>query len=130
MIYAEREDWLPRARFIMEHGETRPFVPFDRAGHAPILRAHALLQLLNLFERERADGLRTLDGMRLSEADLHRRGTHPAFGPVTLGQLLSTWAVHDLNHLAQVCKAVSYQFKTAVGPWEQYLSILSPPNPR
>jgi len=38
--------------------------------------------------------------------------------------------VHDLNHIAQVCKAVAFQFGEGAGPWCAYLSILSPPNPR
>src|SRR5215210_3181711 len=30
LIHGERTDWIPRARTILEAGETRPFEPFDR----------------------------------------------------------------------------------------------------
>ena len=130
LIHAERTDWIPRARHIFEHGDTTPFPPFDRDGHAPLVRAPTLAELLDLFARERAAGLRDLEAMNLTAADLARPGRHPALGSVTLGNLLATWAVHDLNHIAQISKAIAYQFKPAVGPWEQYLSVLAPPNPR
>lgn len=130
LIHAERTDWIPRSRHILEHGDTAPFPPFDRAGHVPLVRAHTLAALLDLFDDERTAGLRALDAMHLTASDLARPGLHPALGRITLGNLLATWAVHDLNHLAQISKAIAYQFKPAVGPWEQYLSVLAPPNPR
>lgn len=129
LIFGERTDWLPRLRHILKHGDRSPFDPFDRAGHAPLL-SHSLAELLDLFERERADGLRELAALKLTEADLSRAGRHPALGGITVGNLLATWVVHDLNHIAQISKAMAYQFKTQAGPWERYLSILSPPNPR
>lgn len=130
LIHGERTDWLPRARWILEHGEARAFEPFNRAGHAALAAAHGTGELLDLFERERGEGLSGLDGLGLRAADLARRGRHPALGVVTLGNLLATWAVHDLNHIAQIAKAVAYRFKDEVGPWEAYLSVLSPPNAR
>src|SRR5258706_9117578 len=30
LIVGERTDWMPRAHIIREHGEARPFDPFDR----------------------------------------------------------------------------------------------------
>src|SRR5262249_608761 len=30
LIHAEETDWISRARIILEHGESRPFEPFDR----------------------------------------------------------------------------------------------------
>ncbi len=129
LIHAERTDWIPRARIILEHGDSRPFDAFDRNGHATLMR-HSLDELLDLFARERAASLAELRRLVTSEADLDRPGTHPALGRVTLRNLLATWTVHDLNHIAQMCKAMAYQCKGEVGAWEAYLSILSPPNPR
>lgn len=130
LIFAERTDWLPRARHILAHGNASPFPPFDRAGHAGLAREHATEELIDLFARERAEGLAALDALRLTEADLARSGLHPALGPVTLGNLLATWAVHDLNHIAQISKALAFQQREAVGAWANYLSVLAPPNPR
>jgi len=130
LVFGERTDWIPRTRHILAHGDARPFEPFDRAGHVGLAREHTTAALLDLFERERSASLADLDALRLTPADLARAGRHPALGTVTLGHLLATWAVHDLNHVAQACKALAWQRHEDVGPWERYLSILSPPNPR
>ncbi len=34
------------------------------------------------------------------------------------------WAVHDLNHIAQMAKAMAYQYRDMVGPFLVYASIL------
>lgn len=129
LIFAERTDWLPRMRTILEHADRRPFDPFDRNGHADLLR-HTVPELLAIFGNERAAGLNALRALHLTDADLARPGLHPALGPVTLGHLLATWVVHDFNHIAQISKAFAWQYKSEVGPWEQYLSVLRPPDPR
>lgn len=130
LIFGEQTDWIPRARILLAHGEARPFDSFDRSGHKPLLARHTLAELLDLFERERAKSLAVLDSFNLSTSDLARRGRHPALGTVTLANLLATWVVHDLNHLAQIAKAMAFQYAPQVGPWERYLSVLAPPNPR
>jgi uncharacterized damage-inducible protein DinB len=124
LIVGEREDWIPRARIILERGESQPFTPFD---HTARLRAEdgwTTTSLLDEFARLRAENLDALDAMALTDTDLSKTGTHPAFGRVTLGQLLATWATHDLHHIAQVCKALAFQHRDEVGPWRAYLGIL------
>ncbi|MBX3358365.1 MAG: DinB family protein [Phycisphaeraceae bacterium] len=130
LIHCEEADWVPRARIILQHGPARPFDPLDRAGHAELSRAHTTAALIDLFAHARRASLTALAQMALSEPDLDRPGTHPAFGPVTLRELMATWVVHDLNHIAQVCKAMAFQYGDQVGPWRAYLSILAPPAPR
>jgi hypothetical protein len=51
-------------------------------------------------------------------------GEHPAFGTVTLRQLLATWVAHDLGHIAQIARVMAKQYRDAVGPWRQYLPVL------
>jgi hypothetical protein len=41
-----------------------------------------------------------------------------------LSNLLATWVVHDLGHIAQVVKTMSSAYGDAVGPWRAYLSVL------
>ena len=79
---------------------------------------------MGIFERLRAENLEVLQGFRLKDEDLDLEGAHPAFGKVTLRQLLATWVVHDLNHLAQVARVMAFQLKADVGPWSKYLRIL------
>jgi len=63
----------------------------------------------------------------VEENDLDRRGLHPDFGEVTLGQLLATWVVHDLNHVNQISKTMAKQYAQAVGPWRAFLPIIDAP---
>jgi len=44
---------------------------------------------------------------------------------VTLGQLLSTWVVHDLNHIGQIVRVMAKQYGGGVSPWRAYLGILN-----
>jgi hypothetical protein len=124
LIHCERADWILRARIILEHGESRTFDPFDRFAQFKESEGKTLDGMLDEFAALRAECLRTLAAMNLTDADLDRRGRHPAFGEVTLGQLLATWTAHDLGHIAQIVRAMARQYTEAVGPWEQYLSIL------
>jgi hypothetical protein len=130
LIHGEKTDWMSRARMILEQGDTKTFEPFDRNGHAAICRAKTTAELLDLFESLRTANIAELRDMSLTTATMNRRGRHPALGQVSLSQLLATWVVHDLNHIAQICKGMAYQHKQEVGPWEAYLSILAPPAPR
>jgi len=124
LIVGERTDWVPRARIILQHGEARPFDPFDRSAQFEESRGKSLEQLLDKFTRLRTGNVAALQALNLQPQDLARRGTHPAFGSVTLAQLLATWAVHDLTHLHQLSRVLASQYRDAVGPWAVYLGVL------
>jgi hypothetical protein len=124
LIYGERTDWIPRARIILQFGETQPFERFDRQGHVRESQGKSLPQLLDEFARARAESLDQLRAMNLQPHDLDRRGRHPALGIVTLSQLLATWAAHDLTHLHQISRLMAHQYREAVGPWSIYLGVL------
>jgi hypothetical protein len=124
LIHGEETDWIPRARLILEEGEARVFPPFDRTAMFAASRGRSLDALLTRFAELRAESLRTLDGWNLNEAMLERRGRHPAFGAVTLRQLLATWTAHDLGHLAQVARVMAKRYRDEVGPWREYLSVM------
>lgn len=125
LIHGERTDWIPRIKLILEHGDTRPFVPFDRRGFGAASRI-PLSGLLDEFETLRKANLAILARAELTSAQMSLPGRHPELGPVTLGQLLATWAVHDLNHIAQVVRVMSRRYDSAVGPWKAFLRILNP----
>jgi hypothetical protein len=124
LIVGERTDWMPRARIILEHGEARAFDPFDRFAQERESKGKSLDQLLAEFARLRAENLSALQAMNLQPEDLKRRGRHPELGVVTLSELLSTWAVHDLTHLHQLSRVLARQYLAAVGPWSAYLGVL------
>lgn len=123
LIHGERTDWLARTRSILERGEQGVFEPFDRFAHLSEPRRGAR-ELVASFGLLRAANLVELERLRLGAADLGRRGTHPALGTVTLRQLLATWVVHDLGHLAQIARALSARYAAEVGPWLAYLPVL------
>lgn len=124
LIHGERADWIPRARRILEHGETRAFDPFDRLAQQTESRGKSLEDLLDEFARLRAESLDALHALNLTPEDLGRRGRHLALGVVTLSQLLATWSAHDLSHLHQISRIMAHQYREAVGPWRQYLGVL------
>jgi hypothetical protein len=124
LIHGERTDWMPRVKVVLQFGETRTFEPFDMSGHLQVMQGKSLGQLLDEFARLRSENLRELSALNLRQEDLERRGRHPAFGLVTLSELLATWAVHDLTHLHQISRIMAHQYRDAVGPWSEYLSVL------
>lgn len=125
LIHGEETDWIPRAKIILEYGEKRAFEPFDRFAMFEKSKGKSMSELLALFERLREESLRELAEMNITPEILEKRGLHPELGVVTLGQLLSTWVVHDLGHVGQVVRVMAKQYGEAVGVWQAYLPILS-----
>ena len=125
LIHGERTDWMPRLKIILELGESRPFDPFDRFAQFEASKSKSLSELLETFATLRRQNLATLKQLNLTEEHFKLKGTHPDFGSVTLGQLLATWVVHDLDHLGQIARVLAKQYKAEVGPWINYLSILT-----
>ena len=124
LVHGERADWIPRARIILEHGRSRPFDPFDRFAQVRESRGKRVDDLLDELAHLRAANLETLRGWRLTERELALEGEHPALGRVTLAQLLASWVVHDLGHLAQTSRVMAKQYRDEIGPWRAYLPIV------
>lgn len=124
LIHAERTDWITRAELILGQGPNRRFTPYDRFAQFRDSKGKSLAELLDEFERVRAENVATLWRWKLTDAQLALEGEHPAFGPVTLRQLLATWVAHDLGHVAQAARVMAKQYREAVGPWRAYLPVL------
>ena len=105
-------------------GADRRFTPFDRFAQFRESEGKSLADLLAEFTRLRAESLTTLAGWRLTDAQLELTGEHPAFGAVTLRQLLATWVAHDLGHIGQTARVMAKQYRDAVGPWRAYLPVM------
>ena len=125
LIHGELTDWIPRIQIILEHGANRAFVPFDRFAQFQNDQTKPIGELLDRFKSLRQQNLKQLTELHLTPQDFDRKGTHPELGPVTLGELISSWVVHDLTHLNQIHRVTAKQYSGAVGPWRQYLSILN-----
>ena len=124
LIHGEKTDWIPRARIILEFGESKSFEPFDRRGHESYAAGRSPADLLAEFAALRAANLEALRRLQLSPGQLEATGTHPDLGRVTLSQLLATWVTHDLGHISQIVRVLARRNTAAVGPWRAYLSIL------
>ena len=124
LIHGEETDWIPRARIILAQSDDRTFVPFDRFAQFEKSEGKSLMQLLDEFTKLRADNLDVLRSWNLTAEQLDLEGLHPELGKVTLRQLLSTWVVHDLNHIRQTVTGMAKRYEIEVGVWKEYLSIL------
>ena len=124
LAHAERADWIPRARIILAQETDRRFTPFDRFAQFRESEGKSLTDLLDEFTRLRAESLTTLAGWHLTDTHLELTGEHPAFGAVTLRQLLATWVAHDLGHIGQTARVMAKQYRDAVGPWRAYLPVM------
>ena len=124
LIHADQTDWVPRARWILQQGDSEPFPPFDRSGHLRLIEGKSLAEVLDKFSRVRAEAIEGLRSLDLCSEDLERRGRHPVLGVTTMSQLISTWPAHDLTHLHQVSRILAHQYREAVGPWSQFLGVM------
>ena len=125
LIHGERADWMTRVKLILTSGDTRPLEKFDRLAQFTASVNRTLPDLLDEFATLRAASLAELRALNLTDADLDRAGRHPALGAVTLRQLLATWVAHDLDHLVQISRVLARQYTDAVGPWREYLRVIS-----
>ena len=124
LIHGERTDWIPRARIILEQGPDRRFEPYDRFAQFRESQGKSLSALLDDFGTLRAENLKVLESWRLSDEQLALKGEHPAFRAVTLRQLLAAWVVHDLGHVVQISRVMAKQYRDAIGPWHEYLTVV------
>jgi hypothetical protein len=124
LIDGELTDWMVRLHVILKQAPDRRFEPFDRFRHISRNKGRQLSDLLAEFRQLRETNLSELRALDLAADRLQLTGEHPAFGTVTLEQLLATWVAHDLGHVAQITRVMAKQYRDAVGPWEAYLPVL------
>lgn len=125
LIDGEETDWIPRARIILAQGPDPRFQPYDRFRHRTRNAGRSLEALLTEFARLRADSLDLLRGWQLTPEQLALEGIHLTLGRATLQQLIATWVVHDLGHLAQIARVMAKQYRDSVGPWAAFLPVLT-----
>lgn len=124
LIHGEKTDWIPRARIILSDSENKTFVPFDRYAQMEEAGEKSIEALLKEFKEIRERNINELISLQINGLKLEEKGIHPELGEVNLKQLLSTWVVHDLGHIAQISRVMAKQYTSEVGPWIEYLGIL------
>ncbi len=125
LIDGEETDWIVRARLILAGDPEARFEPYDRFRHRRRNVGRTLASLLDEFARLRRENLGALRSWRLGPVQLAMRAAHPRLGSVTLAQLLASWVVHDLGHVAQATRAMAKQYREAAGPWIAFLPVLT-----
>ncbi len=125
LIHGEKTDWISRMQIILSDHSDKSFKPFDRFAQFDESKGKTLSQLLDEFKILRKESIEILESKKLTTDDLRKKGIHPVFGEVTLSQLLATWTTHDLSHLAQIARVMAKQYTFEVGPWKEYLPILT-----
>jgi hypothetical protein len=94
------------------------FPAFDPDSQGTKTGRHSPAELADEFETLRLQSLKSIE--TLVETDLDRRVRHQELGPVTLREMLSEWAAHDLNHTVQAERALIQPFLLECGPWIAY----------
>ncbi len=124
LIDGEETDWIPRAQIILTGGPDPRFAPYDRFRHRARNAGRSMSALLAEFARLRTGNVELLGSWLLTSDQLALPGIHSTLGHVTLRQLLATWVVHDLGHIAQVSRVMAKQYGKEVGPWAEFLPVL------
>ncbi|WP_272149863.1 DinB family protein [Tenacibaculum aiptasiae] len=124
LIFGEKTDWMVRIKTILSESENKLFEPFDRFAQLKEDQNKPIQELIKEFKTIRKSNLNELISLNITTEDYNLTGIHPEFGQVTLKQLISTWAVHDLGHIAQISRVMAKQYTEEVGPWINYLGIL------
>ena len=124
LVHGERTDWTARTKRILEFGDTKTFDLWNRFAQYEESKGKTLQQLLDEFVAIRKENMIWFKSLQLSETDLDKTGIHPTFGEVTLRNLLSTWVVHDLTHIAQITRVMAKQYIENMGPWPEFFRIL------
>ena len=125
LVHGEKTDWMARTEIILSDAPDKKFKPFDRFAQFEDSKGKTLSQLLDEFKQLRKKNVEVLRSKKLIDKIYGEIGIHPAFGEVTLAQLLATWTVHDLDHISQISRIMAKQYKEDVGPWKEYLKILN-----
>lgn len=124
LVHGEKTDWTVRTKMILEFGNTKTFERYDRFAQYEESKGKPLQQLLDEFAAKRKENMIWFKALNLTENDLDRQGMHPVLGDVILRNLLATWVVHDLTHIAQITRVMAKQYKEEMGPWPQFFRIL------
>ena len=124
LVVCEDSDWLPRIRIILSDSQDKTLAPVDMKTHLRIAENNTLQHLIKQFKQLREYSINEIKSLNLQETDFLKTAHHPVIGEVSLQQIISTWVTHDLTHLAQISRVMAKQYKTEVGPFKEFLSIL------
>ena len=103
LIHGERTDWMVRARLILEHGEGRPFEPFDRYAMYEASKGRSIGELLDTFASLRAANLDALRALNLTPEQLAYAASDVLYLHAAKAKLEMMLAREGRTQLAQAC---------------------------
>lgn len=124
LIHCDEYNWIPRIKVVHSGSLVRNFQPLDKFAQLEKSKGKNLNQLLDDFVQVRASSIVALISLKITNEKLSNTAIHPELGTVTLSQLISTWAVHDLDHISQIVRVMAKQYQVEVGPWVKYMRVL------
>ncbi len=124
LLQTEQDVFPQRLQHFLAGEDLAAFTPAPTAAGGADL---SLAERAVVFAHLRTRNLALIDS--LTPADLARSAQHPDLGRVTLGELLHTWAAHDLNHTMQAERAVLQPFIAGSGAWRSRFAALVLPAP-
>lgn len=107
LLDEERDDFRRRIRLTLEDPQ-QEWPPIDPEGWV-VEHEYArrnLAEVLDAFREERRSSIEWLGTVSL---DLETSHLHPQLGRMRIGDLLASWAAHDLLHLRQLTR-VQFQW--------------------
>jgi len=121
---ADVEEIGMRARVAAMLEARNPVLPsFDqekRGEEMKYSQKHPLKSLASLA-RQREANVKWLS--TLKPAQLKRRGTHQKVGEISVGELVTEWAFHDLGHLKQILEIKRYALFPRIGNMRAFYKL-------
>lgn len=124
LIHCDEYNWILRLEIMFSDSVIKNFEPFDRFAQLQKNKGKNINQLLDEFVKIRLASIEKLIALNITNEQLSKSAIHPELGSVAVSQLISTWVVHDLDHIAQISRVMAKQYKEDVGPWIKNLKIL------
>ncbi len=121
---ADVEELGMRARVAAMVEQSNPLLPaFDQEARAREMayETRDARKSLASLGRQRRANLRWL--RKLRPAQLMRKGTHVKVGQITVEELVTEWAFHDLGHLKQILEIKRYALYPRMGNMRAFYNL-------
>jgi hypothetical protein len=107
----------------MVETENPILAPIDQEKRAEEMKYNRKNPLRSLasFSRQRQANLKWLKKLR--PAQLKRRGTHREVGVISVEELVTEWALHDLGHLKQILEIKRYKLYPLIGGMRAFYKL-------
>ncbi len=115
LLDEERDDFRTRIRLTLENPEQEwPRIDPEGWVEERNYAGRVFRDVVNELRRERAA---SLEWLRMTPVDLDASHRHPQLGPMRTGDLLASWAAHDLLHLRQLTRMQFHWLETHAKPY-------------